>query len=115
MQDLELFGLLFESLVVRDLRVFAQPLDGEVLHYRDNTGLEVDAIVQLGDGRWGAVEIKLSPARIDQAAESLTTFRERIDTRRMGEPAFLAVIVGAGYGYRREDGVGVIPVGTLGP
>lgn len=115
LRDLELFGLLFESLVIRDLRVHSQPLDGTVVHYRDNTGLEVDAIVQFGDGRWGAIEIKLSPARIDEAATSLASFRERVDTRRMGEPAFLAVIVGTGYGYLRNDGIGVIPIGVLGP
>lgn len=113
--DLEFMGLLFESLVVRDLRVLAQPLDGRILHYRDNKGLEVDAIVMCDDGRWGAIEIKLGPIRIDEAAEKLQTFARSVDTSRCGEPAFLAVVTGTGFAYRRPDGVHVIPVATLGP
>lgn len=115
LQDLELLGLLFESLVIRDLRVFAQALDGEVFHYRDNYGVEVDAIVQLRDGRWGAIEIKLGERQVDAAAEGLLRFRNQIDQRRSGEPAFLAVICGKGYGYLRPDGVAVIPIGALVP
>lgn len=115
LRDLELLGLLFESLVIRDLRVFAQALDGEVFHYRDNYGVEVDAIVQLRDGRWGAIEIKLSDRQVDAAAEGLLRFRNQIDQRRSGEPAFLAVICGKGYGYLRPDGVALIPIGALAP
>lgn len=115
LEDLELLGFLFESMVVRDLRVYAQPSDGTVLQYRDNTGLEVDAVVETVDGRWSAFEIELGTARIDQAAASLRKFASRVDTGRVGEPAFLGVIVGSGYGYMRDDGVGVIPVATLGP
>jgi len=115
LQDLELLGLLFESLVIRDLRVFAQALDGEVFHYRDNYGVEVDAIVQLRDGRWGAIEIKLGERQVDAAAEGLLRFRNQIDQRRSGAPAFLAVICGKGYGYLRPDGVAVIPIGALVP
>jgi predicted AAA+ superfamily ATPase len=115
LNDLELLGLLFESMVIRDLRVFAQAIDGEVFHYRDNYGTEVDAVVQLRDGRWGAIEIKLGSAQVDQAAESLLRFQRQIDARRAGEAAFLAVICGKGYGYRRPDGVSVIPVGALAP
>lgn len=113
--DLNLLGLLFESLAVRDLRVLAQPLDGEVSHYRDNNGLEVDAIVQLADGRWAAFEIKLGASRVDEAAASLKKFAQVIDTKRSGDPAVLAVITGTGLGYRRKDGVDVIPIGALGP
>ena len=112
--DLNFFGLLFESLVVRDLRVYAQALDGAVYHYRDQTGLEVDAIVDTGE-RWGAFEIKLGTHRIDEAAAHLTTFAGRIDTTKRGPAAVLAVIVGTGYGYVRPDGVHVIPIGALGP
>jgi predicted AAA+ superfamily ATPase len=115
LNDLEWLGLLFESLVVRDLRVLAQALDGEVFHYRDNYGLEVDAIVQLRDGRWGAIEIKLGQGQVEAAAASLLRFRQQIDSRRTGAPAFLAVVCGSGYGYRRADGIAVVPVGALGP
>ena len=113
--DLAWFGLLFESLVIRDLRVLSQPLDGEVFHYRDHYGLEVDAIVQLRDGRWGAFEIKLGEAQVEQAASNLLRFARSVDDQRSGAPACLAVICGKGYAYRRADGVAVLPVGALGP
>jgi hypothetical protein len=117
LKDLNFFGYLFESLVVRDLRVYAQATDAQVLHYRDNTGLEVDAIVEAADGRWVAFEVKLGGTKnIDQAAASLRKFAERVDTRVCGEPATLGVIVGTGeLGYLRDDGVAVIPVTALGP
>jgi uncharacterized protein len=114
-KDLNLLGLLFESLAIRDLRVYSQNADAEVLHYRDSDGLEVDAIVQARDGRWAAFEIKLGSNRIDEAAANLHKFARRIDTDTCGPPAVLGVIVGSGYGYRREDGVQVIPLGALGP
>ncbi len=113
--DFNLLGLLFESMVIRDLRVYAQTVDATVSHYRDNTGLEVDAIVESGDGRWAAFEIKLGSAHIDDAAATLLRFAERVDTDRCGVPRTLGVIVGSGYGYRRLDGVSVIPIGALGP
>lgn len=113
--DLNLLGLLFESLVIRDLRVLAQPLDGQVLHYRDNYGVEVDAIVQLADGRWAGFEIKLGAGLVDEGAASLQRFRDAIDTRKTGEPAVLGVIAGTGYGYLRPDGIAVIPIGALAP
>jgi len=115
LRDLRLLGFLFESLVVRDLRVYAEPLRGRVAQYRDSSGLEVDAIVETGD-RWAAFEVKLGGAGpIDEAAANLLRFAKQVDTERVGEPAALAVIVGSGYGYVREDGVQVIPVGALGP
>ena len=113
--DLNLLGLLFESLVVRDLRIYAQANDSEVLHYRDNTGLEVDAVVQAADGRWAAFEIKLGPGRVDEGARNLLKFAERVDQAACGAPSALAVIVAVGYGYERPDGVGVIPITALGP
>jgi uncharacterized protein len=115
LKDLNLFGYLFESLVVRDLRVYAQATDAQVLQYRDNTGLEVDAVVEATDGRWGAFEIKLGAGMVDQAAATLRRFAQRVDTRTLGEPAVLGVIVGTGYGYRRDDGVAVVPIGALRP
>lgn len=115
LRDLNLTGFLFESLAVRDLRIYAQANDAEVLQYRDNTGLEVDAVVEAADGRWAAFEIKLGAGRVDEAAESLITFKDRVDTRRSGPPAALGVIVATGFGYQRPDGVGVIPIGALGP
>jgi len=86
-----------------------------VLQYRDSNGLEIDAIVQESDGRWSAFEIKLGPGLVDQAAANLIKFAGQIDTRRSGNPATLGVIVGTGYGYVREDGINVIPIGALGP
>jgi uncharacterized protein len=115
LDDLNWMGLLFESLVVRDLRVYAGALDARVLHYKDNTDLEVDAIVEAADGSWGAFEVKLGVAMVDAAAESLLRFSERIDTAKCGKPAVLGVITGTGLGYRRPDGVSVIPIGTLAP
>ncbi len=114
MRDLEFMGLLFESMVIRDLRVYAQAIDGEVAYYQDNSDLEVDAIVQTADS-WGAFEIKLGgEKRIEEGARSLVKFRDRIDTFRSGDPAVLAIVVATGYGYVRKDGVQVIPIGCLG-
>ena len=113
--DLETMGMLFESMVVRDLRVLAQPLDGQVLHYRDNKGLEIDAVVVCDDGRWGAFEVKLGSTRIDEAAANLLAFVAKLDTSASGHPGVLAVITGSGLAYRRADGVHVVPIGTLGP
>ncbi len=115
LSDFSWFGLLFESIVIRDLRVYAQAMGARVYHYRDHTGLEVDAVVDAGPGRWAAFEIKLGLSRIDDAACSLLKFSERVDTSRSGEPAALGVIVDSGFGYDRPDGVSVVPVGTLGP
>lgn len=114
LNDLNLFGLLFESLVIRDLRIYGQANDAEIFHYRDNTGLEVDAIVESRDGRWAAFEVKLGgEEKIEEAASNLLAFAERIDTTKSGAPARLGVIVGTGYGYIREDSVAVIPVCAL--
>jgi len=113
--DLDLMGFLFENLVVRDLRIYAQAADAQVLHYRDNTGLEVNAIVEAADGRWAAFEIKLGAGMVERAAESLRRFAERVDTTRCGRPSVIGVIVGTGLGYTRPDGIAVIPIGALGP
>lgn len=107
-------GFLFESLAIRDLRIYAQLLDeSQVFYYQDNTGLEADAIVQHRDGRWAAFEMKLGPSLIDDAAKSLLAVAGRVDTDVHGPPAVLGVITGWGAAYRREDGVWVLPIGTL--
>lgn len=114
--DLEQFGFLFESLVIRDLRVYAQANDAEVYHYRDNTGLEADAVIETASGSWMAAEVKLGgETAVDAAAASLLKLRDRVDTSKVGVPAKLAVITGTGYGYERPDGVSVVPVTSLGP
>ena len=115
MNDFRSFGSLFESLCVRDMRVYAQPLDGEVRHYRDQTGLEADMVVVLKDGRWGAVEVKLGAGDIDSAAEGLKKLKNKVDVSRMGHPSFLMVLTGTDLGYTREDGVIVCPIGCLRP
>lgn len=114
-RDPAALGQLFESLVVRDLRIYSQPLDGAVFHYRDSYGLEVDAIVETFDGRWAAIEVKLGPGAVDGAASNLLKFRSTVDTHERGEPALLAVVVPSGYGYVRADGVRVVPLNALGP
>ncbi len=113
--DLAAFGLLFESMVVRDLRVYAQPARGRIAHYRDSSGLEVDVIIERGDGAWVALEIKLGgEAAVDSAAKSLLKLRATVEERHVGPPANLVVVTATGYGYRREDGVLVVPVTALG-
>jgi hypothetical protein len=115
LKDLNLFGFLFESLVIRDLRIYAQACDAQVLQYRDNTGLEVDAIIEAADGRWAAFEVKLGSGQVEEAAANLLKFAERVDTTKCGKPSVLSVIVGTGYGYVRPDGIAVVPIGALGP
>ena len=116
LRELRVLGFLFESLVVRDLRVYGQVNDATVYHYRDDAKLEVDVIVQTGDGRWMAAEVKLGgPDAVDEAARSLRRLRDKVDTDRVGVPAKLAVITAAGYAYDRPDGITVLPITTLGP
>jgi uncharacterized protein len=114
-REVDTLGLLFESLVVRDLRIYAQAMDADVFHYQDNTGLEADAVIQSRDGRWGAFEVKLGQSAIDAGAENLLRLATRVDADRHGRPVVLAVITGWGYGYRRSDGVSVLPIGALAP
>ena len=117
MRDLESFGLFFEDLAVRDLRVYAGTLGGEVRHYRDNAGLECDAVVHLEDGRWGAIEIKLGgDDLIEAGASSLKTLKSKIEEKSdENSPSFLLVLTAAGGAYKREDGVYVAPVNLLKP
>ena len=114
--DREMLGHLFESMVVRDLRVYAQASGAEVFHFLDSNHLEADAIVQQTNGPWLAVEVKLGEAAsVDAAAESLLKLRDRVNTRRMGEPAKLLVVTATGYAHERSDGVAVAPLTLLGP
>ena len=114
--DLEYCGLAFESLVVRDLRAYADPLGGTVFHYRDSNGLEVDAVIELRNGEWMAFEVKLGgQAAIEHAANSLRKLADTVASDVAGPPRALGVIVASGYGYQRNDGIAVIPITTLGP
>ena len=114
--DPETLGLLFKSLVIRDLRVYAQSLDAKLSHYREAKGVEADAILELRDGRWAGIEVELGPSKVDEGAASLIRMASHVDVAKHGDPAFLAVVTGWGYAYRRKtDGVQVIPIGTLGP
>jgi len=113
LDDINTMGLLFESLCTRDLRIYAEKLGGTVYYYHDKTGLEVDAIVHLNNGDWGAAEIKLGGNEIDDAAENLIKLKNKVDTDKMKEPKFLMVLTGLNYAYRRPDGVLVVPIGCL--
>jgi predicted AAA+ superfamily ATPase len=113
LSDFNTFGLLFESLCVRDLRVYAQAADGEVFYYRDKSGLEADAIVHLKDGRWGAVDVKMGTKEIETAALNLQKLRDRVNADKMRAPSFLMVLTAAGPAYRRADGVYVTPISCL--
>ena len=115
--DLEFLGLLFESMVIRDLRVYAQAADAEVFHYREKGGLEVDAIVEAADGRWAAFEIKLGHGWVADGERNLERLAARVADGPHGPPTALAVIVPNGYGYAgyKEKPVGVVPIGALGP
>ncbi len=115
LKDLNFFGLLFESLVLKDLRVYSQPLRAELSHYRDDKDLEVDIIIVLPDGRWAGVEVKLGTAWIDEGASNLLKMADRVDQKINGAPTFLAVVTASGNAYKRQDGVLVLPIGVLGP
>lgn len=117
MNDLESFGLFFEDFAVRDLSIYANAIGGTVTHYRDNTGLECDAVVHLEDGRWGAIEIKLGGDElIEHGAQSLKNLRDKITSiSEERAPSFLMVLTAVGGAYRREDGVYVAPINLLKP
>ncbi len=115
--DLQTFGLLFENMAIRDLRVYADALDGNIRHFRDADGLECDAVLHRRNGSYGLIEIKLGgPDNIDKAAAALHSLAAKINTDKMKKPAFLLVLTAIGqYAYRRNDGVYVIPIGCLKP
>lgn len=113
--DLQSFGLFFEDLVVRDLHVYAEALDGTIYHYRDSNGLECDAVLHRRNGNYALLEVKLGGTeRIEEGANNLISLANKIDTSKMPAPSFMAVIIGVGqYAYQRKDGVYVIPIGCL--
>ena len=113
--DLNTFGLIFESLCIRDLRVYAESINGSVYHYRDASGLECDAVVHLRSGVYGLIEIKLGGDNlINEGVENLIKMKNKIDTEKMNNPAFLMVLTATGkYAYQREDGVYIVPIGCL--
>ena len=116
--DLPTMGYLFENMAMRDLRVYADALDGKVYHYLDRNGREVDAIIRLRNGRYGLVEIKLGGdlQSVDEGAANLVKFASLVNTDRSPAPSFMMVLTGLGqFAYRREDGVCVVPLGTLKP
>ena len=110
--DLNTFGLLFESLCMRDLKIYTEKY-GDISFYRDEKDFEIDAILRTKSGKWGAIEIKLGSGYIDEAAKNLLKFKERIDIKSCGEPSFLMVLTGSSYSYKRDDGVYVVSIGTL--
>jgi len=113
LSDFKTFGFLFESLCIRDLRIYAESIDGSVYHYRDKNNMEIDAIVQLADGRWGAIEIKMGAGMIKGAAETLLNFSRNIDTDKIPEPSFLMVLTATEYAFQMKNGVWVVPLGCL--
>lgn len=113
MKDFNYFGFLFEAFCLRDLRIYVESIDGNIYSYRDETGYEVDAVLELNDGRWGAVEVKLSADAINNAAKNLLKLEKKIDTGRKGNPEFLMVLYGGKNSYLRDDGVLVVSIGNL--
>ncbi|MCY3849986.1 MAG: DUF4143 domain-containing protein [Acidimicrobiaceae bacterium] len=114
--ELAYAGQIFEALAVRDLRVYAQAAQGDLFHYRDSDGLEVDAIVRLPDGRWLAVEVELGGrAAVDNAVKSLRRLADKIDPANTQPPSRLAVLTASGYGFEHPEGVSVVPITVLGP
>ena len=113
--DLDSFGLIFEDMAVRDLRVFAEALDGKLYHYRDSSGLECDTVLHRRNGTYALIEVKLGGEKlINHGAEALKTLAEAIDTTKMKNPSFMMVVTAVGpYAYQRPDGVFVVPIGCL--
>ena len=114
--DLNTFGFIFENLCIRDLRIYAEALDGSVFHYRDSNNLECDAVIHLRNGKYGLIETKLGGDKlIEEGAATLKKLESKLDTDRMNKPSFLMVLTGVGnYAFRRSDGVYVVPIGALG-
>lgn len=113
--DLNATGFHFEALVIRDLRVYSQPLQGNLSHWRDNNGHEVDVIIVLDDGRWAALEVKMNPDDVDEAAYGLRRFLDKVDVSKVGQPVFTGIVTTRSPAYRRPDGIFIVPVAALGP
>ncbi len=115
MEDLNTFGFLFESLCIHDLKIYAEHMGGRLFHYRDGRGREIDAVVELRDGRWGAFEIKVGAGQIESAAKNLLGIRDLME-KEGRPPSVMCVICGmTRYAYRRPDGVYVVPITSMGP
>ena len=112
-RDFAFYGFLFEALCTRDIRIYAQSIDGDVFHYRDKSGLEADLIVRLRDGRWAAIEVKMGTKQIEEAAKNLLTLKAKINDEKMGKESFLMILTGGQYAYRRNDGIWIVPIGCL--
>jgi len=113
--DLNATGYHFEALAIRDLRIYAQALGGSVGTWRDESGHEIDAVITLPGGRWGAFEVKLNPTAVEDAARGLLRFAAKVDTSKVGPPTVLAVVTSTGFAGRRPDGVTVLPITALAP
>ena len=112
-KDIKTCGLLFESLCVRDLRIYTDALKGKVFKYHDSTGLEIDAIIHLNDGKWAAIEVKLGHSEIPNAIKNLERLKNKIDANKTNEPSFLMVLTATEYAYKHESGVWIVPLGCL--
>ena len=111
--DLRFMGFIFENMCMRDLKIYADAIDARLSYYRDKNDFEVDCILETANGKWGAIEIKLGAGEIPSAVNNLTKFRDKVDTDKYVEPAFLMVLTGADYSYKRDDGIYVVSIGTL--
>ena len=114
-KDLKTFGFIFETMCIRDLRVYAESINGTVYHYRDNSNLECDAVIHLRNGNYGLVEIKLGGEKlINEGVKNLIKLRDKIDIEKMSNPAFLMVLTATGnYAYKQKDGIYIVPIGCL--
>ena len=111
--DLNFTGFLFENLCMRDLKIYADAMDATLSYYRDKNDFEVDCILKMADGNWGAIEIKLGAGEIPEAIDNLNKFKDKVDTDKYGEPSFLMILTGADYSYKRDDSIYVVSIGTL--
>ena len=114
-EHFDAFGFLFESMCIRDLRIYSSPLAGNVLYYHDKYDLEADAVIKLDDGRYGLIEVKLGSKDIEEGAENLCKIEKLVIEHEMTAPSFKMVLTGTELAYRRTDGVYVVPIGCLGP
>lgn len=112
-KDLNFTGFIFENMCMRDLKIYADAIDARLSYYRDKNDFEVDCILETSEGKWGAIEIKLGAGEIPTAVDNLTKFKNKVDTEKYGEPAFLMILTGAEYSYKRDDGIYVTSIGNL--
>ncbi len=112
-KDLNFTGFIFENMCMRDLKIYVEAIDARLSYYRDKNDFEVDCILETADGKWGAIEVKLGAGEIPTAVDNLTKFKEKVDTKKYGEPSFLMVLTGADYSYKRDDGIYVVSIGNL--